>query len=110
MAERWHILRDGARLTLARHLPARFDVEARTTLPAARRLRIASQIRQDLWRAIRSQRGFSPVVEVVRAGGGLTVRAGGRITGAQFNRERIEARIAALLDDPSHRDRWLRSS
>lgn len=80
----WHVLRDGPRLTLARKLPARFDVEAATNLPAAGRLRLAWQVRQDIWRALQRQRGFSPVIEVTSGPGGLFVRAGGRIDFGRF--------------------------
>lgn len=110
MGDRWHILRDGPRLTLARHLPPRFDVAADTRLPLAGRRRIASQIRQDLWRALRRQRGFSPVVEVTTEPGGLAVRAGGRIDAACYDRARIATRIAALLEDRTNRARWVRSA
>ena len=101
----WHILRDDTCLTLARHLPVRFDVCAETVLPDGGRLRIARQVRQDLWRRLQAQRGFSPVVEVARDGGACRVRAGGRIEG-RFARARIEAEISALLADPEARARW----
>ena len=49
---RWHILRERDRYTLARHVPARFDVEATAHFPPARMDRLAQQIRQDLWREL----------------------------------------------------------
>ena len=104
---RWHILRDGACLTLARRLPPVFDVAGETRLPDAARARIAHQIRQDMWRALREVRGFSPVVEVRREAGSLAVRAGGRVAGP-CNRALLSARIADLLACPSHRARWVR--
>ncbi|PRY25056.1 hypothetical protein CLV78_102233 [Aliiruegeria haliotis] len=105
--DRWHIRRDGPVLTLARRLPARFDVAVATELPPGGRQRVASQIRQDLWRALQHQRGFSPVVEVTTIAGGLRVRAGGRVDGA-FSRCALEGRIRAVLEDPARRDRWCR--
>lgn len=104
----WHILRDGPRVTVARHLPVRFDVLAETVLPLAGRLRVAQQIRQDLWRALQRQRGFSPVVEVSEAADGLVVRAGGRVLAARFDRARLAARIADVLEDGTNRRRWVR--
>lgn len=104
----WHILRDGPRVTVARHLPVRFDVLAETVLPPAGRLRVAQQIRQDLWRALQRQRGFSPVVEVSEAADGLLVRAGGRVQAARFDRARLAARIADVLEDGTNRRRWVR--
>ncbi len=101
----WHILRDDTCLTLARHLPVRFDVCAEAMLPDGGRLRLARQVRQDLWRRLRGQRGFSPVVEIMRDGGACRVRAGGRIEG-RFAKARLEAEIAALLAEPATRARW----
>ena len=101
----WHILRDDTCLTLARHLPVRFDVCAETVLPDGARLRLARQVRQDLWRQLQGQRGFSPVVEVTREGAGCRVRAGGRIEG-RYAKVRLEDEIAALLADPGKRARW----
>ncbi|MBK1634653.1 hypothetical protein [Rhodovulum adriaticum] len=107
MARRgWHILREPGALTLARHLPVRLDLCARAGFPAARKGRLAQQIRQDMWRALQDLRGFSPVVRVEEAKTGLTVTAGGRAA-QPFPRARAEARIAALLASPAHRARWL---
>ena len=111
MADRWHILREGAAVTVTRRLPLRWDVAARTVLPPvlppARPLRLAAQVRQDLWRALRRQRGFAPAVAVVPEGAGLRLCAGGRVDAAH-DRAALEARIAALLADPGRRARWLR--
>ncbi|WP_068114444.1 hypothetical protein [Tropicimonas marinistellae] len=104
----WHIVRNGDVLTLARHLPPRFDVVAETRMPRASRGRLASQIRQDVWRSLQGQKGFSPVIEVRSDGEGLSVRAGGRVSVHSFNRASLEARIAAVLEDPKRRSRWLR--
>jgi hypothetical protein len=104
--DRWHILREGDAVTVARRMPLRWDVSAETRLPAARRLRIAQQVRQDLWRALRGQRGFAPQVRVRECADGLHLRAGGRIHGAH-DRKAIEGRIAALLADRDARARWV---
>lgn len=106
----WHILREGARLTLARRLPARFDIEAATCLPFTGRGRLAAQIRQDVWRALQGQRGFSPVVEITAGAEGLAVRAGGRVENARFDREGLERRVAEVLASPANRRRWLRGN
>jgi len=102
----WHILRDGDTLTLARALPPRFDVAAETVLPFARPARLAHQIRQDMWRALQSVRGFSPVVRVEARDGEMFVRAGGRAAApvAASVRQRIED----VLEDRANRQRWLR--
>jgi len=103
--DQWHILREGGSLTMARRLPVRFDVAARTVLPGRSRLRMARQVRQDMWRLLRDLRGFSPVVRVRSTASGLAVTAGGRVEG-RCARARVEAGIAAMLSDPARRARW----
>lgn len=104
----WHITRTEDALTLSRRLPARFDVVAETTLPGGGSLRLAHQIRQDMWRALQNLRGFSPVVEITSggAGQGLRVRAGGQL----LRRPPASAAqaIADVLENPKNRNRWLR--
>ncbi|AAV94395.1 hypothetical protein SPO1095 [Ruegeria pomeroyi DSS-3] len=75
----WHITRADGKLQLSRRLPASFDVAAETVLPAADPLRLAHQIRQDMWRKLQSLCGFSPVVEITAEGQGLRVRAGAHV-------------------------------
>ncbi|RED14288.1 hypothetical protein POI8812_02701 [Pontivivens insulae] len=101
---RWHMVRDGAALTLARPGRARLDVAARISLPLAARGRLAHQIRQDLWRELRALRGFSPVVRITRSNRGLDVLAGGQWDRAVPG---IAARIEAVLNDPLRQQRWL---
>lgn len=103
----WHILREPGAVTLARRLPARFDLSAETAFPATNPAVLVHEVRKDLWRALRRVRGFSPVVRVAdREGGRLTVRAGGAISGQMPPLQATEARIAALLADPARRARW----
>lgn len=106
---RWHISRDGEALTLTRRRPARFDVMAETFLPRVRMTPLAHQIRQDLWRVLQSLRGYSPVIELTPQGDQLRVRAGGQVDG-RFDGARTEARIAATLECPKNRNRWIRWS
>lgn len=107
----WHIDRDERAVTLSRRRPVVWDVAVERLLPGqgGGRARLAHMVRQDLWRALRRQRGFAPVVTVSRAPGGLAVRAGGRVD-APHDRRVLEARIADVLDLPSNRARWLRSA
>lgn len=106
MVRRWHVLQDGAVVTLARHLPVRFDVSGKTTLPSGRPLRFAHQIRQDMWRALRDVRGFSPVVRLEPDGAGWGVTAGGRVVGVID--ACVSERISELLEDATLRARWVR--
>lgn len=102
----WHITRTDSTLTLSRRVPARFDVAAETVLPSGDPLRLAHQIRQDMWRKLQRLRGFSPVVEITAEGQGLRVRAGGQVMG------RVPANAAAqiteVLENPARRARWVR--
>jgi hypothetical protein len=104
-ARRWHILREDASLTLARHLPARFDIGVVAEFPKMGKLRLAQQVRQDMWRALRDVRGFSPVVHVEEQDHGLRLRAGGRVEGPA-PRAGLETRIAGVLSCPRNRARW----
>ncbi|WP_121064190.1 hypothetical protein [Chachezhania antarctica] len=103
---RWHILSEGETLVLARRLPVRMDVSAETVLADSNRLKIAQQVRQDLWRALQRLRGFSPVVRVTRTGDGLHVCAGGQVDGA-VSASVVET-IEGVLNDPRKRKRWVR--
>ncbi|MEO9572707.1 MAG: hypothetical protein ABJ263_19425 [Tateyamaria sp.] len=105
MKRRWHITSQDGTVTLARQLPARFDVAARADLPPGRPLRLAHQIRQDLWRVMRNVRGFSPVVRLAPTGTGWAVTAGGRAIG-RISAD-TEATIEALLNDTTKRARWV---
>ncbi len=102
----WHILRDGNSLTLTRHLPARFDLQAEAEFPLAGKLRLAQQVRQDMWRLLQNTRGFSPVVHVEERDHGLRLCAGGRVEGPAPRAE-LNIKIAELLNSPGHRRRWL---
>ncbi|WP_220747918.1 MULTISPECIES: hypothetical protein [Jannaschia] len=104
----WHERRDGATFVLTRRLPLRWDVWAQTVLPDLGRRRLAHAIRQDLWRALRSLRGFAPAVEVTRDGRLCRVRAGGSVAGRIPGG--VSERIAAFLEDPGRRRAWQRSA
>lgn len=102
----WHVLDDGTALTLARRLPPRFDLSEERQFPPLRRRALAHEIRKDVWRALRDLRGFTPVVQVARDTGGLSVRAGGACDGALPAVARV--RLAAVMDCPARRARWIR--
>lgn len=103
----WHITGEGETLTVARRMPLRFDLCVATRLPDGGRLRVATQIRQDMWRALQGLRGFAPAVQVTRRDGGLDVLAGGQVTG-RVAKAQAEARIAEVLENPGNRARWIR--
>ncbi|MDG2405403.1 MAG: hypothetical protein P8M25_10745, partial [Paracoccaceae bacterium] len=95
---RWYILHDSRGMTLARRLPVRFDVSSQVVLPNARKLYLAQQIRQDLWRLLQNLRGFAPVVAIEDHAEGVLVTAGGQVDGI-VNRARCESDIQCLLMD-----------
>jgi hypothetical protein len=102
----WHILHEEESLTLCRQTPARFDVSVTVELPMADPLRLAHQVRQDMWRAVHNVRGFSPVVKVTATKGGVELTAGGRVAGRVPGN--LAAQIALVLEDEAKRRRWLR--
>lgn len=91
---------------LMRQAPPWFDVAVSVELPLADPLRLAHQIRQDMWRAVQTVRGFSPVIRVEPCEAGLRVTAGGRVAGRVPGN--LEPKIAAVLEDEAKRSRWLR--
>lgn len=104
----WHITREDGALVLSRQVPPRFDVAVAAGLPPADPLRLAHQIRQDMWRAVQNVRGFSPVVKVETRGDSLLVTAGGRVAGRVPGN--LASEIRAVLEDESKRSRWLRNA
>ncbi len=104
---RWHILREGATVTVTRRLPVRYDVGLTSVLRRCDRpLRLAQQVRQDLWRAVRDLRGFAPAVTVRMTEAGAEITAGGRVEGP-LPRAQVEAAIREMLDDRARQARWL---
>jgi hypothetical protein len=104
---KWHIQRDEGALTLARSLPVRFDFSAQVTLPRCGKLRLATQIRQDMWRLLQNLRGFSPVVRVEDAGDMLHVTAGGRMDRMPFPKGKSEDKLREMLADRKNAIRWV---
>jgi len=102
----WHILREGESLTLARQLPPKLELAVQTMLPRVDPVRLAHQIRQDLWRALQNLRGFSPVVRLDPVTDGWAVTAGGRAPRPVA--DAVVARAQGVLDDKSNRARWVR--
>jgi hypothetical protein len=100
----WIEARAEGEYTLARRWPARFDVSATARFPALSESRLAQQIRQDMWRELKSLRGYTPIVQVTIAPSGLVVTAGGQLDG-RAPAETV-SKIDALLNDPARRARW----
>ncbi len=104
MPNTWIIEATDETVLVTRRKPVRWDVEARAEFPACHPLRLAHQIRQDMWRRLRKLKGFCPAVEIT-LGEPFVVRAGGRVQ--RHVPPRTSAKIAALLNDQRHRARWL---
>lgn len=102
----WHVTDCGDALTVSRRMPPRFDLCAETRLPQLRRRALAHEVRKDMWRTLRSLRGFAPVVEVTKVEGGLRLRAGGAVAGPV--QQDAHDRLSALLICPDRRARWIR--
>ena len=101
----WFEIYDGPCFTVARRLPARFDISREVLMPLMSAPRLAHQIRQDMWRKLQSIRGFLPVVEITHRGAHLHIRAGGELTcPAPF--ERSGDRIFDVLSNRDNHWRW----
>lgn len=110
--QQWHMLREDGTLTLSRRLPARFDFAAKTVISGGailRKSRLATQVRQDMWRALQSLRGFAPVVQINVHGDDLEIIAGGAVAG-RFPKQKSEEQVSEVLECPDRRARWMRSA
>lgn len=101
----WFEIYDGPCFTLARRLPARFDISREISMPLMSAPRLARQIRQDIWRKLQSIRGFLPVVEITDRGAHLHIRAGGELT-CPVPFERSGERIFDVLSNRDNQRRW----
>lgn len=102
---RWVHTRTDDTLTVHRPNRARLDVTATTTLSGKLQpTRLAHAIRQDLWRAAQSTRGFSPVVIIKPAADKSIITAGGQIDGPVP--PGLSLTLQTLLNDPAKRHRW----
>ena len=101
----WFEIYDGPCFTVARRLPARFDISRELLMPLMSAPRLAHQIRQDMWRKLQSIRGFLPVVEITHRGAHLHIRAGGELAcPAPF--ERSGEWIFDVLSNRDNQRRW----
>jgi len=105
--KRWHITRDAGSVTISRGPNPRFDVSAEAHFPACDPLRLALQIRQDLWRRLQKTRGFRPVVRVETSQNGLVAKAGGEVSKNRPNLRHVSDNIVDLLGDTDNRRRWV---
>ncbi|MEO1492245.1 MAG: hypothetical protein AAFV19_08860 [Pseudomonadota bacterium] len=88
-------------------LPERWDIRLERDWPVPvrpSRRRYAHQIRQDLWRAARTVRGFVPMIAVGWTDGVVHVSAGGTLNAGPA--PQLSDILAGVLDDPRNRRRW----
>ena len=104
MPKTWIIDETPDLLLVTRRKPVRWDIEARAEFPKAHALRLAHQIRQDMWRELKKIKGFCPAVEIEK-GETLKVRAGGRV--ARHVHPMANGWVEDLLNSDIHRRRWL---
>lgn len=101
----WREIDDGSIYTLTRRLPVRFDISASSEFPLLRKSRLAHQVRQDLWRALQGQRGFSPVVQIETCDDHMILTAGGPCV---HKNQRLNQMVKSVLTDPQKRARWIK--
>lgn len=104
MANTWIIEQSETRVLVTRRKPLRWDIRAEAVFPACHPLRLAHQIRQDMWRELQRIKGFCPAVEVA-LGAEFHVTAGGRV--ARHVHPQANRWIEDLLNSELHRRRWL---
>jgi len=104
MPNTWIIEQSDESVLVTRRKPVRWDIEARAEFPRCHGLRLAHQIRQDMWRELKRIKGFCPAVEVT-FGDTFQVRAGGRV--ARYVHPNASRWVEDLLTSDIHRRRWL---
>ena len=104
MPKTWLIDQSDTHVLVTRRKPVRWDVEASVSFSPCHPLRLAHQVRQDLWRELQKIKGFCPAVEI-ELGDTFTIRAGGRIL--RHVPPGTNDRILALLNNGINRRRWL---
>ena len=104
MPNTWLIDKTDDYVLVTRRKPVRWDISAQTTFPRCHPLRLAHQIRQDVWRQLQRIKGFCPAVEI-KIGEVLEVRAGGRVL--RHVPPGASDKVHALLTDSGIRNRWL---
>lgn len=109
---RWTLIDDGSVAVLApTGVVPGWDLIAEAALPvhaasAPMRRRIAHQVRQDVWRALKRLRGFVPVVRVADTGHTAVVRAGGLVLTGQATM-RDKQRVEDVISNTNNQRRWL---
>lgn len=101
----WYVSDSDGEYILSRRFPARLDVFEAANFPFVNKARLANQVRQDLWRAMKHLRGFSPVIHIATTPSGLRLKAGGQ---CGILPTQTSAKIAELLEDPVRRARWIK--
>ena len=104
MPKTWLIDQSETHVLVTRRKPVRWDVQGWAEFTPCHPLRLAHQIRQDLWRELQKIKGFCPAVEIT-LGDTFKVRAGGRIQ--RHIPPRTNEKIETLLNSSAHRRRWL---
>ena len=104
MPNTWIIEQTDDTVLVTRRKPVRWDVAATASFPKCKALRLAHQIRQDMWRELQKIKGFCPAVEI-RLGDTFQVKAGGRV--ARHVHPNANQWVQDLLNSDTHRRRWL---
>ena len=104
MPNTWLIDQTDTHVLVTRRKPVRWDLLAEAVFPRCQPLRLAHQIRQDMWRDLKKIKGFAPAVEIT-LGDTFHVKAGGRVE--RYVHPMAKERIVDLLNHPENRRRWL---
>lgn len=90
-------------------IPVRFDLSGEMHFLFLRSRLLASQIQQDMWKAVQDLRGFLPVIEIKKGTDDLSVLAGGQLN-YPLHLGLVEVRLRQPFHDPQMRTRWLKFS
>ena len=80
MPKTWAIEQSDTHVLVTRRKPVRWDISAKVEFPPCHPLRLAHQIRQDMFRDLQKIKGFCPAVEITLSDP-FIVKAGGEYRG-----------------------------
>ena len=105
----WGMQKISGAFLICHYISVRFDLSVETHFLYLRFRLLASQIREDMWKAIQNLCGFLPAIEIKKGTDDLSVLAGGRLN-CPVHITLVEVRLRKLLHDPQMRTRSLQFS
>ena len=102
----WVMQKTSGTFLICRRIPISFCFCVETHVPFLRLGLLASQIRQDMWKAMQNPRGFLSAVKIKKGTDDLYVLVGGQLN-CPVHLGSVEMRLREPLNYPQMRTWWL---